>query len=197
MKRMIVSLVVMAFLLAMGAVRSHAQAAPAAAPSLGNVRDEAWRNFDSAASKILRLADVIPAEKYTWRPGEGVRSVSEVLLHITNGNFNYSSRIGATRPDDIDFRNLEKSTTDKAKIIELLKRSIETVRSTFESADPDKTRQSRDREMTYREVMFQAGAHAHEHLGQLIAYARMNGITPPWTEEQQQRQQQQPPAKRP
>jgi uncharacterized damage-inducible protein DinB len=105
--------------------------------------------------------------------------------------------MGATRPENIDFQNLEKSTTDKTMIIDLLKRSIETVKSTFESADPDKTRQAGNRQMTYREVMFQACAHAHEHLGQLIAYARVNGIVPPWTEEAQQRQQQAPPKKQP
>jgi uncharacterized damage-inducible protein DinB len=53
------------------------------------------------------------------------------------------------------------------------------------------------RQATMREIMFFLAVHEHEHLGQMIAYARMNGITPPWTEEQQQRQQQQPPAKRP
>lgn len=174
-----------------------AQAQQAAGASLA--REEALRIFDDAANKMLRLAEAIPAEKYTWRPGEGVRSVSEVFLHVAAGDYSISRRLGANPPEGLDLRGLEKSTTEKAKIIETLKQAVEHTRAAFNKvgdADLDKTMQAGQRQVTMRETMYAIATHNHEHLGQMIAYTRMNGITPPWTEEAQQRQQQQP-AKRP
>ena len=163
--------------------------APKAAPEEpsvpSGVRGEAYRNFDAPASRLLQLADAIPADKYTWRPAEGVRSVSEALLHVTAGNFNIPRRLGATPPADLDFRTLETSTTDKTKVIELLKRSIDGARAAIANlpdADLEKTSKWFDgRMITNREVAFFLGGHNHEHLGQMIAYARSIGVTPPWS----------------
>ena len=149
------------------------------------VRGEAWRNLNDPATKIIQLAEAIPADKYTWRPAEGVRSVSEVLLHVTAGNFSIPRRIGAVAPEGLDVRNLEKSTTDKAKVIELLKSGIAAARDAIAKlpdSELEKTSAWFDgRQITNREVAFFVGSHDHEHLGQLIAYARMNGVTPPWS----------------
>lgn len=177
------------------------QASPAtpAAPTAGP-RAEALRILDDAATKLARLAEAIPQEKYTWRPGEGVRSISEVFLHVAGGNFNIPRRLGTPPPEGFNPRGYDTSTSDKAKVIESLKQSFEHARQAYlkvVDADLEKTAPwFGGREATYREIMFFLATHQHEHLGQSIAYARMNGITPPWTEEQQQRQQQQP-AKRP
>lgn len=205
MKRTILSLVVIALLLTLGAAQSYAQAAPAApaaaAPAQGTAgtKDEAVRNFDDASSKILRLAEAFPAEKYTWRPGEGVRSVSEVLLHVAAGDFNIPRRLGTPPPEGFQpSPNYDKSSTDKAQVVATLKQAIEHVKKAYAAVD-DAEKTSPwfgGRQASMREIMFFLASHNHEHLGQLIAYARMNGITPPWTEEAQQRQQQQP-AKRP
>jgi uncharacterized damage-inducible protein DinB len=161
-------------------------AAPVAAPAgPPGVRGEAYRNFDAPASKLSQLAEAIPADKYTWRPAEGVRSVSEVLLHVAAGNFNIPRRLGVTPPEGIDFRTLETSTTDKAKVIDLLKRSIDGARAAITNmpdADLEKTSKWFDgRMITDREVMFFLGGHDHEHLGQMIAYARSIGVVPPWS----------------
>lgn len=183
--------------LLLAVVPSMARAQEAAAAS--SAKDEAVRLFDDAANKLVRLAEAIPAEKYTWRPGEGVRSVSEVFLHVAGGNFSIPRRLGATPPEGFNPQGYDKSTTDKAKVIEALKQSIEHVRKAYAGvSDLEKTAPwFGGRQATMREIMFFLDTHEHEHLGQMIAYARMNGITPPWTEEAQQRQQQQPPAKRP
>jgi len=161
-------------------------AAPAAAPAgPPGVRGEAYRNFDAPAGKLILLAEAIPADKYTWRPAEGVRSVSEVLLHVAAGNFNIPRRLGVNPPEGIDFRTLETSTTDKAKVIDLLKRSIDGARAAITNmpdADLEKTSKWFDgRMITNREIMFFLGGHNHEHLGQMIAYARSIGVTPPWS----------------
>jgi uncharacterized damage-inducible protein DinB len=175
----------------------------AAAPALAqeNARTEALRNFSDAGDKLVRLAEKMPEEKYTWRPGEGVRSVSEVFLHAAGGNFNLSRRLGAELPEGIQInREFERHTTDKAKVIELLKQSVEHVKKAFQNvadADLEKTAPwFGGRQAALREIMFFIASHNHEHLGQSIAYARVNGVVPPWTEEAQQRQQQAP-AKRP
>lgn len=192
MKRTILYLLVLVLTLGVGARVAAAQAAAGAG-------DEALRNFSDAADKAVRLAEAIPADKYGWRPGEGVRSVSEVLMHLAAGNFNIPRRLGAQIPEGLTVdRNFDKSQTEKAKVIETLKMSVEHVKKAYAGvADLEKTEQwFGGRQATRREIMFFIASHNHEHLGQLIAYARVAGVTPPWTEEAQQRQQQQP-AKRP
>jgi len=205
MKRTVLHLVILALLLTMGAAHSYAQgaaAAPAAtaAPApASSARDEAWRLLEDATTKLVRLAEAIPAEKYTWRPGEGVRSVSELFLHVAAGNYSIPRRLGAQLPEGVQLSpTFDKSSTDKAKVIETLKQSVEHVKKAYMAVDDvEKTAPwFGGRQATYREIMFFIATHNHEHLGQAIAYVRMNGITPPWTEEAQQRQQQQP-AKRP
>src|SRR5437879_11300305 len=84
--------------------------------------------MEDAETKLLRLAEAVPAEKYTWRPGEGVRSVSEVFLHVAAGNYGILRRVGAQPPEGLDLRGLEKSTTEKAKVVEALKASFAHVR---------------------------------------------------------------------
>ena len=203
MKRIPAKLLLLALLLGVSGVAGWAQAAaaaPAAAPPQGTAgtKDEAWRNFEDACSKVVRLAETIPAEKYTWRPGEGVRSFSELFLHIAAGNFSITRRLGATLPEGVDLRTIEKSTTEKAKVIETLKQSLEHAKKAYLAVDDaEKTAPwLGGRQASMREIMFFLASHNHEHLGQAIAYTRMNGITPPWTEEAQQRQQAQP-SKRP
>ena len=79
-------------------------------------------------------------------------------------------------------RDSEKTVTDKAKIVELLKKSIDNVRAAAGAVtDADlnkKVKTYGDNEMTERQVLFRSPNHMHEHLGQSIAYARMNGDPP-------------------
>ena len=163
-----------------------------AAQSATAERDEAVRNFSDASDKAVRMAEAMPAEKYTWRPAEGVRSVSELFLHIAAGNYSISRRFGATLPAGIQINaEFEKQTTDKAKVVEILKQSVEHVKqamNNLQDADLSKTSPwIGGKQATYREIRFFLASHNHEHLGQSIAYARMNNVTPPWTEEAQQR----------
>ena len=162
------------------------------APTGTGARAEALRIIGDAENKLTRLAEAIPAEKYTWRPAKDVRSVSEVLLHVAAGNYSITKRIGAEPPAGFTPQGFDKSTTDKAKVVDWVKKSFEHVKQAatkLTDADMEKTAPwFGDRQATYREILFFLGAHDHEHLGQTIAYARMNGVTPPWTEEQQQRQ---------
>lgn len=148
--------------------------------------------MQDAENKLTRLAEAIPADKYTWRPSKDVRSVSEVFLHVATGNYFLPKRVGLEPPAGFDLQGFEKSTTDKAKVTDALKKSFEHVKQAaakMSDADLDKMAPwFGGRQASYREILFFAAAHQHEHLGQSIAYARMIGVTPPWTEEQQQKQ---------
>lgn len=139
--------------------------------------------LDDAANKLVQLAEAIPQEKYGWRPAEGVRSVSEVLMHVTGGNYYIPSFAGVEGPGVLP-RGAEKSITAKAEVIDHVKKSFEHVRSALRAtsaADFDKPAKMFGRETTCRNVYLTTVMHAHEHLGQLIAYARSNGVVPPWS----------------
>jgi uncharacterized damage-inducible protein DinB len=132
------------------------------------------------------LAEAFPAEKFAWRPAEGVRSVSETLLHLATANFGFPNAWGVKPPEGLDLRGLQKSTTDKAKVIALVKQSYEHMRaavSNLSDADLEKRVKFFGDEAPIAEILFHTANHQHEHLGQLIAYARMNGVVPPWTAE--------------
>lgn len=187
-------------LLGAGAHAAFAQAAPAApaAPEIG-ARAEGLRIFSDAVDKAVRLAELIPEDKYTWRPTPDVRSFSEVFLHLAGGNFSAARRLGKQPPEGFTPQGFDKSTTEKAKVVALLKQSIDYVRqgaSSLSDADMEKTQPwFGGRQATNREILFFFAGHAHEHLGQLIAYTRMAGFKPPWTEEAERQRQQAPPKK--
>lgn len=179
------SILGLALLLACSAVAALAQDKPApampAAPTSG-FRAEFLRQLDDVEKKIVDLAQATPEEKYAWRPAEGVRSVSEVYMHIAGANF-FLSRILGVQPPAGFSREMEK-ISDKAKVVETLKQSFGHVRQAAlntADADLDKAVKLFGRDSTNREALLVIAMHGHEHLGQAIAYARMNGIAPPWS----------------
>lgn len=146
-----------------------------------------FKVYNTAADKATSLADAITAEKYDWRPAEGVRSVKEVVLHITGANYYFASLLGTPVPEGIDPRNLDKTVDSKEDAISTLKASIEHFKKAVNSMDADAFNQEVEffgSKGTKRQVMLIVGDHTAEHLGQLIAYARMNGITPPWSKKE-------------
>ena len=144
-------------------------------------------HYNDASKKVIDLASAMPEEKYTWRPMEGVRSVSEVYMHIAGSNYSLPSLIGYKRPDDIK-RDDETTITEKAKVLEYVKKSFEYIKGILlkvPESDFDKPADFFGEKTTYKGVLFDIVAHWHEHLGQSIAYARMNKVVPPWTAAEQ------------
>ena len=165
-----------------------AQAAPAAAnaaaPTSG-YRAEFLNEMKYFEGRFTQLAEAIPAEKYTWRPGAGVRSVSEVLLHVAGANQMLPRMAGIQPPAGFAGQGYETATTEKAKVIAELKKSFEHIRSAasaMKDADADKAMKVFGMDMTGRSFSFFMARHLGEHLGQLIAYARVNGVVPPWSD---------------
>ena len=174
-------------LLAAAAVLAGLASRPArgADPAAG-FRAEYIAEVDSVGKKLLDLANAMPADKYTWRPAPGVRSVSEVYVHLSGGNFMLPSWMGVKLPEGIS-RDMEKTVTEKSKVVDLLKKSIENVKTMaagMNDADLEKKVKAFGgrEELTERQLMVRILNHMHEHLGQSIAYARSNGVTPPWSE---------------
>ncbi len=180
-----------------GAVAQAPAGAPASAdaPASG-YRAEFLRELSDLETKYVRLAEQMPAEKYGWRPAEGVRSVGEVFLHVSAANFGLTRRIGTPSPASFTPQGYEKSTTDKARIVEQLKQSFAHMRAAAikaSDADADKSMPwFGGSTITQRAFLVFVVRHAGEHLGQSIAYARVNGVVPPWTEDAQRQQQQRP-----
>lgn len=153
---------------------------PAAAASMAELF---LQDFDSVEKKYIDLAEAIPADKFNWRPSEGVRSVSEVFMHVASANYMIPSMIGV-KPPEGDFSELEKNVTAKAEVIAKTKESLAHIRQGVKgipASDLDKSIKMFGRDSTTSGALVLILNHMHEHLGQLIAYARMNSIVPPWS----------------
>ena len=139
--------------------------------------------WNGVEKKLKDLAEAIPEEKYSWRPGEGVRSVREVVVHVASANYYLPSFIGIKPPEEFS-EDMEKTITTKSAAIKALTESFEYFRNELKKmsdADLDKPAEFFGQKSDVRGLLFVLASHTHEHLGQLIAYARMNGVVPPWT----------------
>jgi uncharacterized damage-inducible protein DinB len=163
-------------------------------PGVRGYRSEVLAEVMIQEDKFLRLAEAIPAARYTWHPAPDVRSVAEVFLHVSAANFNVYKLVGTPPPAGVDINGLEKSTTDKTKVVSTLKDSFAHARkaiTAMSDADLGKSLDWFGGKNTERGVLLFVTRHAAEHLGQSIAYARFMGVVPPWTEEAQKQQSKQ------
>lgn len=134
--------------------------------------------------QLVELADAIPADKYAWRPAPGVRSTGEVFMHIVNANYVLLEATGQKRPQDYESVDVKKVATDKQAVITWLKRALEAVQKAHGNATPADMQRKvtlMKHDGTVEGVYLRILVHANEHMGQLIAYARMNGVVPPWS----------------
>jgi hypothetical protein len=147
---------------------------------LTGFRSEFFANLDDVQEKILDLANATPADKYGWRPASDVRSVSEVYMHIAGGNYFLSTFLGVPAPKMNG--DIEKTVTSKADVIAELKRSFEHLRKAANGvSDLEKAVKMFGKPSSHRAVLITMLSHLHEHLGQSIAYARINNVVPPWS----------------
>jgi uncharacterized damage-inducible protein DinB len=162
-----------------------------AAPT--GVRAEMLAQLDEAEEKLVALAQAVPPEKYSWRPQKGVRSISEVYMHVADGTCRLLRNVDFEPPKVLDDDYLEK-ITDKEKVLELMKLAFQHARNAIVKM-PETSMNKRTllmgKNLTYRGVLLMVVTHMHEHLGQSIAYARLNDIVPPWTLKEQQKEKEQ------
>jgi uncharacterized damage-inducible protein DinB len=146
-----------------------------------------WQGYDGewkhVSAQLIALAEATPADKFAWRPAPGIRSTSEVYMHIVIANFYLSSVTGPKMPADLK-EDAEKTVTAKADVISWLKRSLEAVKDAHLAENPTDLQRKvhvQDRDATVDGMYLRIIVHANEHMGQLIAYARMTGVVPPWS----------------
>lgn len=167
----------------LSAAMLHAQSA-ASNPEFEGV----WEGYEGewlhVSKQLVALAEAIPAEKYAWRPAPGVRSVSEVIMHIAISNFYLLSVTGPKMPADISSDDIEQKVTLKPEVIQYLKRSLDAVKSAranLKPGDLQKKVKIEGKTVPVDGMYLRIIVHDNEHMGQLVAYARMNGIVPPWS----------------
>ena len=150
------------------------------------MQNEAAGMITFAANRVGELAEAFPEDKYSWAPQEGVRSVAGVIGHVISANYFFGSKLGGTVPEGVNPMTIEQDLTTKAELTEALKNStdfvLDAIKNVDDSALGDKVEFPFPGEYTTMTAILIAQGHCNEHLGQLIAYARSNGITPPWSE---------------
>ena len=174
---------------------------------LPGFRGEYLWEYDIAEKQMLALAEAFPAERYGWRPAETARSVSEVLVHVGAGGRMLLALLGVKAEPDlygnlegegiaqamamlVRNESLEKSMTDKADVLALLRKSLNAMRTAFteaSDAELDRPKVFSGESTTVRRLYMRAVCHLHEHMGQLIAYARAMGLPAPWQGEREAR----------
>ena len=139
------------------------------------------------AEQVKSLAEAIPEGTFDWSPGDDVRSVKSVLLHIASANYFFGSKLGAQMPEGIDPQALEQQVKGKSNIMEAVQKSVDFVSKAAEGVSEQNMNEMVElfggNKFSKRMIMMIALTHNSEHKGQLIAYARMNNITPPWSQQ--------------
>lgn len=136
--------------------------------------------IDFVKGRLMQLADAMPEETYSWTPGEGVRSVGEVYVHVAQSNYYMLSLVKGEKPE----MNQSESEIDKKTAIAMMEKAFSVIKEStarFTDEDLDKEIEAFGMKFSVRNFMVTMIGHLHEHLGQSIAYARMNGVTPPWS----------------
>ncbi len=170
------------------------------AERIAGYRGEFLWELDIAERQLVALAESIPQAMYDWRPAPAARSIAEVFVHIATGSYMLLDSIGIAPPVDLysdvpaygegrfkEFlrRNDELVATvrEKEQVVQLLKRSIDAVRDSFarsSESDLEQSLQFFREQTTVRRAYLRMLTHMHEHMGQLIAYVRVNGAGVPW-----------------
>lgn len=141
--------------------------------------------FQHAARQLLALAEATPAEKFSFRPAPGVRSTSELYMHVAVNNYRLIAQAGVkpggTHWPDMIPADAETKVTAKADVVRWLRDSLAAVRASHTGVDGTKTVTFLGAAVPASHVLLRILVHNHEHMGQAIAYARMCGVTPPWS----------------
>ena len=165
---------------------------PLAAQTREGLMGDLLKDVDDVHSKIVGLAKAMPVDTYAWRPMGGVRSTGEVFAHVAADNYFLPAAMGITPPADTgisakDYKTtlaFEKRPMTRDQVIAELDKSFAFLKTSMRGMSDTQLSASLDvfgQKTTNRGLWISTVTHLHEHLGQLIAYARSNKVTPPWT----------------
>jgi uncharacterized damage-inducible protein DinB len=165
---------------------------PAIAQTRQGLMGDLIKDATELEKKVVDLAKALPQSAYDWRPGTGVRSTGEVLAHIAADNYFLPAALGATPPAETgitakDYKTtlaFEKKAMTRDQVIAEVQKSFSFLKQAMNGATDaklDAQLEAFGQKMTNRSLWISTVTHLHEHLGQLIAYARSNKVTPPWS----------------
>jgi uncharacterized damage-inducible protein DinB len=187
-----IEMVVVAAALAVPPGRVMAQTAADPVPDRAaavEIRKQFMDDLDTLHTKFVALAQAIPADKYSWRPAAGVRSVGEVFMHVASEFYVYTPMsFGGARspviPKGEESMKKFEAMSSKPEVLKHLNDGYAYAKTTVNGLDPASLTGKLKifgGEYNILETSYGMAGDMHEHLGQLIAYARENGIKPPWT----------------
>src|SRR5580704_15308868 len=189
MKKLLLSALFLMACLGAGAIGASAQNSDATtdhtAPSY-DMKGQSLADLQVVQKKFVDLANALPDDKLTWRPSADSRSFAEVFLHVAGERYQILALMGTEPPAGFDGKTFEKSTTDKAQIVAELNKSWDFTQKAINgmsNADFARLLPKLGPQANAGDVIYILVSDAHEHLGQSVAYARENGIVPPWTVE--------------
>jgi uncharacterized damage-inducible protein DinB len=161
------------------------------APSY-DMKGQSLLDLETMQKKLVALAQALPNDKLTWRPSPDARSFAEVFLHMASERYGILKLMGANPPESFNAKGFEKSTTDRDRIVAELNQSWDFTEKTIKgmsNADFARLIPKLGPQANAGDVVYILVSDAHEHLGQLVAYSRENGVVPPWTVEAQKKKQ--------
>jgi uncharacterized damage-inducible protein DinB len=163
--------------------------APAAAQAKSSVTADLLADYKEAKGKILGLAKAMPDAAWEWRPAPGVRSTKEVFVHLAADNYFIPTGAELAAPAETGITGeyktaeaFEKKERTKVQVIAELEKSFTFIEQQMAAAtEASLATPSKWPKTSKQQLWIAAATHLHEHLGQLIAYARSNKVTPPWS----------------
>jgi uncharacterized damage-inducible protein DinB len=173
--------------LSAGTIGASGQSSDAAADKTSpsyDMKAQSLLDLERVQKKFVDLANALPADKLTWRPSADSRSFAEVFLHVAGERYGILGLMGVTPPAGFDGKTFEKSTTDRSQIVAELNKSWEFTQKAIDgmsNADFAKLLPKLGPQANAGDVIYILVTDAHEHLGQVVAYARANSVVPPWT----------------
>ena len=173
-------------LLALPAAAEHHEGEKPEMPELSGFLADFKGDFEFSSGRLNQLANAFGTDQYGWRPADGIRSVSEVFIHVAGANFFFANQFGIDMPEGFGM-DAEQKITAKDDVIATLEKSQKHIHKALANAaakDLDEKVMMFGRERSWRSVLMIVSGHGHEHLGQAIAYARSSGVVPPWSQPQ-------------
>lgn len=123
------------------------------------------KNFEDVSNWITKTADLVPAEKYTYKPVDTVRTFGQIIGHVTD-SYNYYCSLGAG--NKVEWADpAEKGNTDKATLVPKLKAALDKCNAAYASDNSQIA------------PLLENMGHTNLHYGNLITYLRMMGMKPP------------------
>ena len=172
-------------------IAAVALTAPLTAQSRDGLMGDLLKDVSDVEKKVTDLAKAIPESAYAWRPGPGVRSIGEVFQHVASDNYFMPAVLDKPAPNETgitkDFKTavaFETKPMSKDAVIAELQKSFAFLKISMNSAPDAQLNTPLEvfgQKSTARAMWISTATHLHEHLGQLIAYARSNKVTPPWS----------------